>query len=182
MKVIGERVSILKKENLLSIVILPYSDKRKMAVMLLWLMAWTVCGIVVFANYFKVTDKDSKLFIIIYLSFWAYFEYKITRAFMWRKYGKEKLWITNGVVHYKQEINKRGKIKEFDYSLIQNLIFIEREETSFASVINSSFWIKGDERIEFTCQLKRIRFGMQLTDKEAKAIIKEISDFIFSGK
>lgn len=182
MKVIGDRVSILKKEGLLSIVILPYSDKRKLGIMFLWLMAWTVCGIIVFANYFKTTDKDIKLFIIIYLSFWTYFEYKIMRAFVWRKYGKEKLWISDGIVHYKQEINKRGKVQEFDYSLIQNLLFIEREEHSFASVINSSFWIKGDERIEFTCQHKKVRFGMQLTDKEAKAIIKEISDFIFSGK
>lgn len=182
MKVIGERVSILKKDGLLSIVILPYSDKRKLGIMFLWLMAWTVCGIIVFANYFKVVDKDTKLFIIIYLSFWTYFEYKIMRAFMWRKYGKEKLWISNGRVHYKRDVNGRGKVNEFDYSLIQNLLFIEREEHSFVSVINSSFWIKGDERIEFTCQHKKVRFGMQLSDKEAKVIIKEISDFIFSEK
>ena len=77
MKVIGERISILKKENLLSIVILPTTDKKKLGVLFLWLMAWTVCGIIVFINYFKLTDEKAKLFIIGYLSFWFYFLYRV---------------------------------------------------------------------------------------------------------
>ncbi|MBK7816248.1 MAG: hypothetical protein IPJ60_01090 [Sphingobacteriaceae bacterium] len=182
MKVIGDRVSILKKDDLLSIVILPIKDQRKVWLMFVWLMAWTVCGIIVFANYFKVTDQNTKLFIIIYLAFWVYFEFKIARVFVWRRSGKEKLWISEGKVHYQQEVNKRGKIQEFDFSLIQDLQLIEAEETSFITVINSSFWIKGGERIAFTCQHKTVRFGMQLTDKEAKSIIHEITNFIFTEK
>jgi hypothetical protein len=182
MKVIGERVSILNKDDLLSIVILPKQDKRKLWLMFLWLVAWTVCGLIVFANYFKVVDQNSKLFIIIYLAFWAYFEFKIVRAFIWRRSGKEKLWISGGKVHYKQDINGRGKTQEFDFSLIQDLQLIPSEEGSFASVINSSFWIKGDERVAFTCQHHTVRFAMQLTDKEAKAIIHEITNFIFKEK
>lgn len=182
MKVIGERVSILKKDNLLSIVILPKKDNKKLWLMFLWLMAWTVCGIIVFANYFQVNDKNSKLFIIVYLAFWAYFEFKIVKAFIWRRSGKEKLWITDGKVHYQQEINKRGKIQEFDFSLIQDLQVIDQEETSFSAIINSSFWIKGGERIAFTCQHKMIRWGMQLETREAKAIVHEINSFIFKEK
>lgn len=182
MKVIGDRVSILKKDNLLSIVILPHKDQRKLLLLFFWLMAWTVCGIIVFVNYFQIPDKNAKLFIVVYLSFWAYYEYKVIRAFMWRKSGKEKLWITDGVVHYQQEVNKRGKIQKFDYSLIQDLMLIEQKELSFSEVINNSFWIKGGERIAFSCQHKTIRFGMQLTEKEAKAIIHEITNFVFSTK
>ncbi|MDZ4665417.1 MAG: hypothetical protein SGJ15_11105 [Bacteroidota bacterium] len=182
MKVIGDRVSILKKDDLLSIVILPIKDKRKVWLMFFWLMAWTVCGIVVLANYFNVIDQNIKLFMIVYLAFWAYFEFKIVRVFIWRRSGKEKLWISGGKVHYQQEINKRGKIQEFDFSLIQDLQLIEAEETSFSTVINSSFWIKGGERIAFTCQHKNVRFGMQLTDKEAKGIMQEITNFLFTEK
>jgi hypothetical protein len=179
MKVIGERISILKKDDLLSVVILPKADKKKLALMFFWLLAWSVCGLIVFVNYFQVSSKDAKLFIIVYMSFWAYFEFKIARAFMWRKYGKEKLWISDGTVHYQQEIARRGKVQQFDYSLIQDLKMIEKNEYSFADFINSSFWIKGGERIAFTCQHKTIRFGMQLEDKEAKAIIHEIEQFVF---
>jgi len=182
MKVIGERVSILEKDNLFSLVILPFKDPKKLLFMFLWLMAWTVCGIIVFVNYFQVQDKNAKLFILVYLAFWVYYEYKITRAFIWRRSGKEKLWIADGTVHYQQEISKRGKIQKFDFSLIQDLVLIEQEELSFAEVINNSFWIKGGERIAFSCQHKTIRFGMQLTDKEAKAIIHEITTFMFKTK
>lgn len=182
MKVIGERVSILKKDDLLSVVILPKNDKRKLLLMFLWLMAWTVCGIIVFANYFKVVDQNAKLFIIVYLAFWVYFEFKIIKAFMWRRSGKEKLWISEGKVHYQREVNKRGKIQEFDFSLIQDLQVIELEETSFAAVMSSSFWIKGGERIAFTCQHKTVRWGMQLEAREAKAIVHEINAFIFKEK
>ena len=74
MKVIGKRISILKKENLLSIVILPTTDKKKLTLLFLWILAWTTCGIIVFINYFKLLDENIKLFTIGYLSFWFYFE------------------------------------------------------------------------------------------------------------
>ena len=90
MKVIGDRVSILEKDNVFSLVILPTTDKRKLWILFLWLMAWTVCGMIVFANYFNLTNRDTKIFIIVYLSFWVYFEYKIGRAYTWKKFGKEK--------------------------------------------------------------------------------------------
>src|SRR5690606_14579836 len=89
MKVIGDRISILKKDDLLSIVILPITSKAKLWMMFAWLMAWSICGVIVFANYFQLDNQDAKLFIIIYLAFWVYFEVTIIRAYIWKKYGKE---------------------------------------------------------------------------------------------
>ncbi|MDI9341986.1 MAG: hypothetical protein QM534_15545 [Sediminibacterium sp.] len=178
MKVLGKRVSILKKDDLLSIVILPTTDKRKLGLLFLWLMAWTVCGIIVFANYFKLQNKDAKLFIIIYLSFWAYFEVKIMRAFLWKRFGKEKIWIKAGFLNYQREINKRGKVKDFDLELITDLKLIELHHSSWSDTINQSFWIKGGERLQFQCQAKTVTFGMQLTDEEARGVLQEIKQFI----
>ena len=67
MKVLSERISILKKEELLSIVILPGLDKKRLAAILVWLIAWSLCGIVMFIGYFETKQTDSKLFILIYL-------------------------------------------------------------------------------------------------------------------
>jgi hypothetical protein len=178
MKVISERISILKKDNLLSVVILPTTDKGKLRFMFLWLMAWTVCGIIVFASYFKMTDQNSKLFIIIYLSFWAYFEFNIVRAFIWKRSGKEKLWIQDGIMHYQREINRKGKVLEFNLGLISPVKLIELKPGRFSDTINQSFWVKGGERLEFSAQAKTIRLGMQITDEEAKAVLKEVNQFI----
>ena len=75
MKVISPRVSIVEKDNVFSLVILPTTNKKKLFVLFLWLLAWTVCGIIVAANYFKLDSRDAKIFILVYLSFWAYYEF-----------------------------------------------------------------------------------------------------------
>ncbi|MGZ5221674.1 MAG: hypothetical protein ACXWC7_16415 [Chitinophagaceae bacterium] len=178
MKVIGDRISILKKEDLLSIVILPVTDKKKQGLMFLWLFAWTVCGLIVMVNYPNVKDQNAKLFIIVYLSFWIYYEVKIARAFSWKKFGKEKIWIQHGTLHYQKEIGKKGKIKEYDLQLVNDLKTVDVNEGNFFDFINQSFWVKGGERLELSCQAKTVRFGMQLTDKEAKSIYTELSQFI----
>jgi len=182
MKVLGDRISILKKDNLLSIVILPTTDKKKLVIMFLWLFAYTVCGVIVLVSYFKMVDKDTKLFMLVFLSFWGYFEFKVARAFIWKKNGKEKLWIQNGIIHYQRELNKKGKIKEYNIELIDDFKIIEVSTANFSDNINQSFWIKGGERLEFISQGKAIRFGMQISDEEAKSIFNEIDKFIFGKK
>lgn len=178
MKLISDRVSVMDKDNVLSIVILPTTEKKKLNLMLLWLLAWTACGVIVFANYFKLNNQDAKLFIIIYLSFWFYFEYKIARAFIWKKFGKEKIWFKAGKLFYQREIRGTGKIKEYDLNVINEVKLIEVSRASFADTINQSFWIKGGERIEFQYMSKTIRLGMQLNDKEAYDVIREIKSYL----
>ncbi len=178
MNVISDRISILEKDNVFSLVILPTTDKRKLWILFLWLMAWTICGVIVFANYFNITSRDAKIFIVVYLSFWAYYEFKIARAYTWKKFGKEKLWIKKGKLQYQREVSGRGKIKEFDLELVSGLEVIEVSPTSFADNINQSFWIKGGERLEFQCQSKTVRFGMQLNDQEAMDVFKALRNFL----
>ena len=182
MKVLGDRISILKKEDLLSIVILPTVDKKKLGILFLWIFAWTVCGVIVFINYFKLQNQDAKVFLIGYLAFWAYFEFKIVSTFIWKKNGKEKLWVQNGIVHYQRELNKKGKINEYNISLIDDFKIIDLSNTSFADTINQSFWVKGGERLEFISQGKAVRFGMQIKDEEERLLFNEINKFIFGKK
>ncbi len=178
MKVISNRVSIYKTDKVLSIVILPTDNKKKLGLLFLWLMAWTVCGLIVMVNYFKLHDQNSKLFTIIYLSFWAYFEFSIMRVFIWKKFGREKIWIQDGEINYLREINNKGKTKTFNLDLVSKLQLVELSRSSFADTINQSFWVKGGERLEFFSQSQTIRVGMQITDEEARQIMKEVNSRI----
>lgn len=178
MKILGDRISILEKEDVLSIVILSTADKKKLMGLFLWLLAWSVCGVIVLANYFTLADQKAKLFVIIYMSFWAYFEYNIIKVFLWKRSGKEKIWIQSGQLHYQREISGRGKIKQYDAHLISKPEIIELSKTSFADTINQSFWVKGGERIKFESQGKEVRLAMQISDEEARVIQAEISKFI----
>lgn len=177
MKVISKRVSILKKDDLLSIVILPTTDKRKLGLLFLWLLAWTVCGIIVFVNYFKLQQQEAKVYFIIYLSFWAYFEFQILRTFLWKRFGQEKIWIKAGFLNYQRAINGKGKIKDYELEFITDLKLIEVHYSSWTDSINQSFWVKGGERIQFTSRTKTVLMGMQLTDEEAREVLKEMKSF-----
>ncbi len=178
MEVISNRISIYKTDKVLSIVILPTDNKKKLGLLFLWLMAWTVCGLIVMVNYFKLHDQNSKLFTIIYLSFWAYFEFSIMRVFIWKKFGREKIWIQDGEINYLREINNKGKTKTFNLDLVSKLQLVELSRSSFADTINQSFWVKGGERLEFFSQSQTIRVGMQITDEEARQIMKEVNSRI----
>lgn len=178
LQVIGQRSSVLIKDGIFSLVILPTENKKKVNLMFLWLFAWTVSGIIILVNYFKLTHYDAKLMIIIWLGFWAYFEFKIIRVYMWKRFGKEKLWIKNGNVLYQQDVNGRGKIKEYDLNLISDFEMIPVEKGSIADEFAQTFWVKGGERISFNCQAKHIKFGLQLTDEEATKIIAALRKFL----
>jgi len=178
MRVISDRVSVMKKDDVFSLVILPTTDKKKLGFLLLWLLAWTACGVIVFINYFTLTTREAKLFVIIYLTFWLYYEFKISRAFIWKSSGKEKLWIKNGILNYQREINGKGKILQFNLDLISDLAVLDLNDRSFADNLSQSFWIKGGERMEFRSQAKAIRFAMQVNDAEAREIFKELNQYI----
>lgn len=177
-QLISKRSSVLIKDRVFSLVILPTDDKKKTNLLFLWLLAWTISGVIVIANYFTITQDQAKLLLIIWLAFWTYFEFKIIRVFMWKRFGKEKLWIKNGLLLYKEDINGRGKTKEFDLNLISNLELIALTNGSIADTFSQTFWVKGGERIQFTCQSKVIKFGMQLADDEAKKIISTLNKYI----
>lgn len=174
-QLISKRSSVLIKDGVFSLIILPTEDKKKTNLLFLWLLAWTISGFIVIGNYFTITQDKAKLLLIIWIAFWAYFEFKIIRVFMWKRFGKEKLWIKNGLLLYKEDVNGRGKTKEFDLNLISNLELITLTNGSIADTFSQTFWVKGGERIQFTCQSKVIKFGMQLADDEAKKIISALN-------
>ena len=93
---------------------------------------------------------------------------------MWKRFGQEKLWIKSGILYYQQDINGRGKIKEYDLNLITDWDVINVQEANIADAFSQTFWVKGGERLEFICQGKLVKFGMQLPTEDATKILAAI--------
>ena len=205
MQVISDRVSILNKEGVFSLVILPSDKKWKINLLFAWLLLWTISGVIYISMYINASNEGSfyryqydlaytqgkrdvattiykdieknqgkRIFILGLLAFWAYFEYKVGKTFLFRKFGKEKLWIKNGNLFYQREINKRGKKKEYNPTLINNLEVLKPNRGDFFVQMQESFWVIGGERLMFSYASKHVKFGIQLTDKEADTIYKEL--------
>jgi hypothetical protein len=179
MEYIGNRISIKRTEKEISIIILALSEKKKNILLFAWLFVWTVSGFVVLAQYLMMTDKDAKVMLMVWLGFWAYFEYKSFIALMWRKFGVEKIKLRDNKLFYKKEIAGKGKIRVYEFDFIKELRIAEFKENSFADNMSSAYWVVGGEKLAFDYYGKEIKFAFQLNEQEAaslhKLIKKEIS-------
>ncbi len=176
MEYIGERVSIKRMDKELSIVILALKDKLKNRLLLLWLILWSLGGLIVFSQYFILTDSNTKIAVVVWMFFWFYFEFKILNAYLWRKSGKEIIKIGNNKLQYKRDISGRGKIRTYSLDFIKDLRIAELRENSFFESLNNSYWVIAGEKLAFDYYGKEIKFGIQLEEKEAKLLLKVISN------
>jgi hypothetical protein len=174
MEYIGKRVSIKRSDNETSIVIVSQSDKMKNILLFTWFFIWTVSGIVVFAQYFVIPDPDTKVMLIVWLGFWAYFEFRIFKAFMWRKFGVEKIKLKENKFFYKRDVAGKGKIKVYEFDFIKDLRIVEQKTNSFADNMNNSYWMVAGEKLAFDYYGKEIKFAMQIEEEEAKQLLKKL--------
>lgn len=173
-ELIGKRISVLKSDDLYSFVIIPSDSKTKVYLLFGWLFLWTVSGVVVAANYFTMPNANMKLVIIMWLAFWAYFEFKIGKAFLFRRFGKEKIWVKGGKLFYWRDIADRGKKLEFDKELIKDFELIQKNKKDFFGSMNESFWVIGGESIIFNYGAKPYRLGIQLPEEDAKELLRQM--------
>lgn len=169
----GPRISWFEKNESLYLTISGRIESWKETLLAVWLLAWTICGTAVLGQLLlEENSRQDAIFLIIYLSFWVYFEVRIGRAYMWRKYGNERIRIGEGKLIYKREIKTFGKAKTFLIDNMDKFQQVEESDRSFAKAYGKSFWVVGGETLEFEHMGSKIRIGMQLEKSEAKAIYK----------
>jgi len=169
-KLIGDRISFEKSNERLTVIISPAIERWQEGLILIWLMAWVAVEVVFVTTYFQSTQEDIKIWIIVFSSFWAYFFMKILKAFFWRKKGKEFLKIESDVLTLKKGVGKFGKAIPYFLNNIDEIELYEEDTRSFLSVMNNSFWVKGIDKLSFTYSGKRIVFGKQLTNEDARVL------------
>ena len=174
MEYIGKRISWKRNENGLSIVVLSTADKTKKLLLFLWFFLWSLCGVIVITQYFRITDPNTRVAIIVWIGFWAYFEFRIFKAYMWRSGGLEKIKIRDGKLLYKRDTAGRGKIQSFEKDFVKDLRVLENG-SSFMDQLNSSYWVIAGERIAFDYYGKEVKLGLQLDDSDSAALYKLIS-------
>lgn len=172
MEYIGKQISVKQKDQELSIVILSTVNKVKRTILFCWFFLWSACGVIVFTQAFLIKDENTKVAIIVWLGFWAYFEYKIFTAYMWRKFGMEKIKLRDNKLFYKRDVAGRGKIKVFEYDFIKDFRIIDKKENSFLDILNNSYWVVGGERIAFDYYGKEIKLALQVDEGEAEGLYK----------
>jgi hypothetical protein len=115
-------------------------------------------------------NQQQRIILAIIIAFWAYYEFKVGRAYLFRRYGKEKLWMKDGKIFYKRQINKRGKLKSFDAEFVKEFDVVEYNKHDFFQNVSRSFWNLAGDTISFDYHSKTMRFGIQLDEREAEEL------------
>lgn len=175
MKKISEKITFKKHKECQTVVISPTIEKWQLNSLLVWLLAWTFCGIA-FLYYMFFEMQSGKQIIVfgVLLVFWIYFEMRVLRAYFWRKSGLEIIRIDADIFSIKDSIFKYGKAKNFEMNKIvpENIESIYVDPKSYGKVMNDSFWQVGLGTIALNYDEKIYYFGTQLENEESDKLTK----------
>ena len=129
---------------------------------------------IAFVFYFFTSppESDEKIFFAVTIAFWAFFFFRMTKVFYWRRAGRELLRIREDNLTIKNAFGNYGKARLFQIENIQKFGTIPYDFKKYGQFLDRSFWEMGGETIGFEHFGKAIRFGKQLSDQESKQLAK----------
>jgi len=166
----SNRIAVQHSKDFFEITIDAKIPASQFTMLSAWLLAWTIAGIYVLAQAFSM-QGDSLLYIIVWLAFWLYFEYRIGTAWLWRKTGREVFRIVGNEVHLRFEVSYGGRAEVFKREEITGFSNLENDKSAFVKSFYGSFWVIGGETIGFFHKGKMKTFGRQITASDADKII-----------
>lgn len=177
----SDRIGIKKGEEELTVYIKSSSktDQKKLRYLKMWAIAWTIIGLIVISQLFFPYSREEKLYFVVYLAFWAYFEYRVLYAYYFRQYGIETIYVNNGKIFLRRDIlNKKGKPKYFTLHRKNPFFLTEDAGTGFFQQMGNSFWSIRGGKIAFGEKPKEYRFGLQLPEADANRLVKLLNESI----
>lgn len=162
----------IEKNGKLKIRIKAFYDKGKQSILIVWLVLWSCAGIGIAAQFFVPHDESMNTYLLVWLGFWAYFEYKVIFAYRWRMWGVEELLLDGDEMILLKKIKDRGIPRKFETNLVRNPEALKEEENSFIKMMSTAYWNVGKERLVFEYGGKDVFFGKELSEKESKNIQK----------
>lgn len=175
MERISDRVSIDRREGRTSVVISARTTPGKQTLLVTWAVAWIACGvIVIFERSMLPAGDPARQYMLAFLAFWAYFAVMIARAVLWRLKGFELWRIKDGALTIKSSVLGYGKAHTYFTANIEKLGLIAMDRDSWKWQWDQSVWVVGGERLGFEHLGKKVVFGRNLTDDEARQLVPVI--------
>lgn len=168
----NQRINIIQEKEFTEISIKAFSDEVKQKMFLAWIVLWTISGLLIFSQFFLNYTQKEKVFFIIWMAFWLYFEFKSIQTFRWRKFGKEIIKINENNITITRLINERGVPSTFNLNACKNFRVYQKDEKGiFADVMSSSYWVIGGETIAFDYYGSAVPFAMNISTSDALHLV-----------
>ncbi len=174
MEKISDRVRIEEEKGSTLICISAYHERGKQRILVLWILLWSLCGVYVASRLFMDLPGKERIAYFIFIAFWAYFEYMTVHTAIWRAYGEERIWVSNGELLYEQAIGKHGRPYRIPIGNIRKVQLVEPDERSFSQHFESSYYVKGRMAVAIEHGDKITRSGEKLSPQEARDLVKRL--------
>lgn len=175
MEYISERVGFNKTPEDLTIYIKgsKKSDAKKIQYLKIWVILWLICGVLLISQFFFPYALGQAIFYLVgLLGFWGYFLYIAIKAYYFRKYGTETIYVNNDKFMIRRDIyTKQGKPKWFKANEKSPFAKVDEKPGGINAFFYTSFWVITGGSIMFGAKNSEFRFGLQLTDDEAGKIV-----------
>jgi hypothetical protein len=177
MQYLSDRVSIERGEGRLSVVISARLPRSREALLVAWTVAWALCGVYVLFERSRIpTGEPLRQYLLAFLAFWAYFLLVIGRATLWRLKGYELWRVKDGTLTIKNSLFGFGKAQHYFVENIQKMGLLNVDRGSWKWQWNESPWVIGGERLGFEYAGRKVVFGKNLTDDEARRLVPVLKD------
>ena len=188
-KWIGDRISHEDKDGITTIVIRPIKNGWKEWLLTFWVFSFTFVGLVMI--YLLFTDfealnqgnnpddetlQNQTIYAVVFIAFWAYFEYKTVKSLLWYKYGKELLMIDDEALSIKKSILSYGKAQRYFFENIKEFHQRKPEPTNFNNFFENAYWAIGTDALAFEYFGKQKSMGRRLTDQHGRLLLRLIDD------
>ncbi len=178
MDYVGKRISILRKEDELSIVISATENRSPVITWLIWNVLWTFCGVYIMMQYFSETEESRKLFYIVFAGFWIYFEFRGLKALFWKLKGREVIKVRGEELLIGKRIFSKGKAMRFTLEEVRDLKMTDKKDTSPVAILKSIDIFSPRDVLSLSYFGKEYKFGDGLNEEDADALadllIKEV--------
>lgn len=181
MQKIGQQIQVERNKDDLKVEVFPNPTSKNKMTLNFWIAGWSLCGLAVLVQLLFYSDDFEKrhvAFLLIYLSFWAYLEFKVLFAYRWNRIGKEVIEIKEGKFTHTKVVGKRGFPFEANKASLSEFLYEESTEKGIWNDINRAAWMVGGEVIQYNAGDKVRRLGMKLPKKDAIKLAELLNKFL----
>jgi hypothetical protein len=182
MKFIGKLISVKDNKDQLSVVISGIGQKWEKIVLAVWSTIWLLVGVYFINEVVSATEREYKLFVVVFLCFWAFYFVKALQIFFWRLSGYQSIRIIDDKLILRSFSGVKPKDKTYFVHNIERMEVLALKDKSLNRAYYSGFWVKGLKMVSFYHKGKKIDFAPQISTNEARALSQLLSKRIVKAR
>jgi hypothetical protein len=180
MKLLSERIAYQASEEGLTVRIkgAGKQEAKRIGYMKAWLIAWYISGFVLASGLFLDYERDVKLFLAVFLAFWGYFSFVITKAYYFKKYGMETLFLNGDQFMMRRDIHgKKGKPQYFRLKH-ERPFRVLKDKPKLDQFFYSSWWVISGGKVELGEPGAAYRLGQHLNENDALKLVQLLNKHV----